>query len=97
MSSNISINSTLPVIDQVTNILVNECKLPFELVFKYFSTTYLESIGANLKQLLSYSKNETFDSLKNQLIDLNGGYEIDHDGEVLSTNEGCCAPRFSPK
>ena len=89
MSSQILYKSNLSSdIDQVKNILVKK-KLPFEvveLVYEYLSTTYLESIGASLEQLIMYSKNETYHSLKTQLEAINGGYEIKRDGEVITTN-----------
>ena len=65
--------SALSVFDQVMNILIKE-KLPHELVeifFEYLPITYLESIGATLDQLLSYSKKETFHSLKRKLRGVN--------------------------
>ena len=83
MSSEISTKSAISGLDQVTNIL--QQKIPFEvvsIVFEFLSITYLESnLGATLEQLISYSKNETFASLKEQLV--NGGYKINHDGKVI--------------
>ena len=79
--------SSLSGFDQVSNIL--QQKLPFEvvsLVFEYLSVTYLESIGATLEQLISYSKHTTFDLMENQMIDLNGSYGIKHDGNVNPSN-----------
>ena len=99
MSSQISATylpkSFLSGFDQVTNIL-QQMKLPFEvikIVFEYLSVTYLESIGANLKQLIFYSKNVTFKSLKKQLIEINGRYEIKHNGIVITSNVDCCTKR----
>ena len=96
MSSQISVTYTSKLIlfglDQVLNIL--QQKLPFEvveIVFTFLPTTYLESIGANLKQLLIYSKNVTFESLKKQLG--NGAYEIKHDGTVITSNIDGCTTR----
>ena len=94
MSSQISANKPLKSIlsgfDQVSNILLKK-KISFEvveIVFKFLPTTYLESIGANLEQLIYYSKYETFGSFQNQIIGVNGAYEITRDGEVISTYLG---------
>ena len=95
ISATLSVKSTVSGFDQVLNIL--QQKLPFEvveIVFTFLPTTYLESIGANLKQLLIYSKNVTFESLKKQLGNgayvINGAYEIKHDGTVIQINIDCC-------
>ena len=94
MSATLPPKSALSGLDQVSNIL--QQKLPFEvveIVFKYLSVTYLESIGATLEQLLYYAKNLTFNSLKKQLIEINGGYEIKHNGTVTTSNIDCCTKR----
>ena len=96
MSSQISATklpkSTLSCFDQVLNILLKK-KIPFEVVvFEFLPITYLEStLGATLEQLISYSKNTTFDLLEKQLRDIKGGgYEIKHDGKVIKSNIDCC-------
>ena len=87
ISATLPLKSTLSGFDKVSNILRQ--KLPFEvveIVFQFLQTTYIESIGANLEQLIYYSKTETFESLQNQLIDLNGAYKIINDGTVITNN-----------
>ena len=94
MSSQISTTlppkSTLSGFDKVSNILLKK-KLPFEIVeivFEFLPTTYLEStLDASLEQLISYSKHTTFYLLEKQL---RGGYEITHDGTVITSNVDCC-------
>ena len=87
--------STFSGFDHVLNILFKE-KFPFEvveMVFEYLPITYLESIGAKLEQLVSYSKYETFGSLQNQIIGVNGAYEINHDGTVITSNIDFCTTK----
>ena len=86
MISKTSSSSSLSGIDQVTIILVKNCKFPFELVcpvFEYLSVTYLESnLGASLEQLIAYSKNTTFELFEVEMRSINGGYELSRGKEI---------------
>ena len=87
-SLKISLKSTLSNHDQVVDILVSEFNVPIEVVenvFSYLPLTYLVNfLGASFDQAMHYSKNCTFESVKQELEDAEDAhsYMINHAGQV---------------
>ena len=85
----IALKSTLSDYDQVVDILVSEFDVPIEvvdIVVSYLSVTYLvDVLGAGFDTNMLHSKNETFESVQQELYYVRG-YEINHHGKVLLFN-----------
>ena len=85
----IALKSTLSDYDQVVDILVSEFELPIEIVdivVSYLPVTYLvDVLGPGFDTIMLHSKNETFKSVKQELIYVRG-YKINHHGKVQFFN-----------
>ena len=81
----ITLKSTLSLHDRLVTRLVYDYKLPIEIigsVFEYLPVTFMiETLGVGFDQVMLYSKNSTFETVKQELISI-GGYEINHHGAV---------------
>ena len=77
----IALKSTLSDYDQVVDILVSELDVPIEIVdivVSYLPVTYIvDVLGAGFDTIMMYSKNATFASVKQELMNIDG-YKINH-------------------